>query len=204
MVKWCFCISIMIVTCVPTPPPPPYHGSILRMHSFIRSDIIRIHSSLSTTRFSKHSCDSFSGTMCAAQCIRGAFAVHSRCICGVLVVRLCYKLRCSCGPLRCDSFCSVVWYNAAEYCCPLVGWTRESGRVGSGRVTILSDFGGRVSTEDFVVFVLIISWYQNRYQSTNQSKNIYCFEPKNKWIQKYNYQWIFEYYTFGFIDFHDI
>ena len=39
-----------------------------------------------------------------------------------------------------------------------------AGRVGSGWVTILPDFGGsgRVSTLDFSVFSLIISWYLNR------------------------------------------
>ena len=43
------------------------------------------------------------------------------------------------------------------------------GRVGSGRVTILPDFGGsgRVSTLDFFSFLLIISWYLNRYESSN-------------------------------------
>ena len=37
-------------------------------------------------------------------------------------------------------------------------------RVGSGRSTILPDFGGagRVSTSDILVFLLIISWYLNR------------------------------------------
>ena len=40
-----------------------------------------------------------------------------------------------------------------------------SGRVGSGWVTILPDFGGsgRVSTSFFLFFQLIISWYLNRY-----------------------------------------
>ena len=31
---------------------------------------------------------------------------------------------------------------AMDQSCPRVGWTRGSGRVGSGRVTILPDFGG--------------------------------------------------------------
>ena len=106
---WCFCISIMIVTCVPTPSttPPPYHGSVLCMNSFIRSDIIRIHSFLPPLDF-LHSCDSFSGTMCAARCICGEFAVHLRCICGAFAVHLrgiCgafavhlwLHLRCICG-----------------------------------------------------------------------------------------------------------
>ena len=41
--------------------------------------------------------------------------------------------------------------------CLRVGWTRGSGRVGAGRVTILPDFGGsgRVSTSDFLVFYLL-------------------------------------------------
>ena len=44
-----------------------------------------------------------------------------------------------------------------------------SGRVGSGRVTILPDFGGsgRVSTSDLFSFLLIISRYLNRYESSN-------------------------------------
>ena len=48
--------------------------------------------------------------------------------------------------------------------CPRVGWTGGSGRVGSGH-----DFAGfwrvgsgRVSTSDFLVFSLIISFYLNR------------------------------------------
>ena len=47
-------------------------------------------------------------------------------------------------------------------------------RVGSGRVTILPDFvgsgrvgSGRVRTSDFLAFLLIISWYLNRYESLN-------------------------------------
>ena len=101
MVQWCFYISIMIVTCVPTPStPPPYHGSVLRMNSFIRSDIIRIHSSPSTTRFL------FRYDVCGAmhsRCICGAFAVHLRCIRGAFEVHLrCIRgafevhLRCIC------------------------------------------------------------------------------------------------------------
>ena len=66
------------------PPPISWFST---SHEFIHPfNIIRIHRSLSTTRFSKHSCDSFLGTMCAARCIRGAFAVHLRCICGTLSV----------------------------------------------------------------------------------------------------------------------
>ena len=46
-----------------------------------------------------------------------------------------------------------------------------AGRVGSGRVTILPDFGGsgRVGSGQhfgFISFLLIISWYLNRYESS--------------------------------------
>ena len=61
--------------------------------------------------------------------------------------------------------------------CPRVGWTRGSGQVGSGRVTILPDFGGsgRVSTSDFFSFSLIISWYQNRCESSNTTFGLIDF-----------------------------
>ena len=36
--------------------------------------------------------------------------------------------------------------------CPRVGWTRGSGRVGSGRVTILPDFGGSGQHFGFLIF----------------------------------------------------
>ena len=46
-----------------------------------------------------------------------------------------------------------------------------------GRVTILPDFGGsgRVSTSDFLVFLLIISWYLNRYESSNTAFGLIDF-----------------------------
>ena len=46
---------------------------------------------------------------------------------------------------------------------------RMDPRVGSGRVMTLPEFGGsgRVSTSDFLVFLLIISWCLNRYESSN-------------------------------------
>ena len=40
-------------------------------------------------------------------------------------------------------------------------------RVGSGRVTILPDFGGSGQHIGFISFLLIISWYPNRYDSSN-------------------------------------
>ena len=51
--------------------------------------------------------------------------------------------------------------------CPRFGWTRGSGRVGSGH-----DFAGfrRVGSGQhfgFFSFLLIISWYLNRYESSN-------------------------------------
>ena len=46
--------------------------------------------------------------------------------------------------------------------CPQVGWTR-----GSGRVTILPDFVGSGQHFGFISFLLIISWYMNRYESSN-------------------------------------
>ena len=71
--------------------------------------------------------------------------------------------------------------------CPRVGWTRGSGRVGSGRVGSGRVGSGRVgsgragSGHDFAEFwrvgsgqhfgfcsfLLIISWYLNRYESSN-------------------------------------
>ena len=53
----------------------------------------------------------------------------------------------------------LVWFRSGR-----VGWTR-----GSGRVTILPDFGGsgRVSTLNLLVFLLIIFWYPNQYESSN-------------------------------------
>ena len=53
-------------------------------------------------------------------------------------------------------------------------------RVGSDRVTILPDFGGsgrvesavRISTSDFL---LIISWYLNRYESSNTTFGLIDF-----------------------------
>ena len=46
--------------------------------------------------------------------------------------------------------------------CPRVGWTR-----GSGRVTILPDFGGSGQHFGFFSFLLVISWYLNRYEFSN-------------------------------------
>ena len=41
------------------------------------------------------------------------------------------------------------------------GWVR------SGRVTILPDFGGSGQHFGFISFLLITSWYMNRYESSN-------------------------------------
>ena len=53
-----------------------------------------------------------------------------------------------------------------------------SGRVGSGRVTILPDFGGsgRVgSALRIFKFLLIISWYLNRCESSNTTFELIDF-----------------------------
>ena len=125
MVEWCFCISIMIVTWLCTHPIYPatiYHGSVLRMNSFIRSDIIRIHSSpfpVQSMCGVMHSCGAFSSMhVCGAFAVHlrriyGAFAVHLRCICGAFAVHL----RCICGAfevhLRCI-YCAFVLQAAVQ------------------------------------------------------------------------------------------
>jgi hypothetical protein len=43
---------------------------------------------------------------------------------------------------------------------------RMDPQVGSGRVTILPDFGGSGQHLGFISFLLIISWYLNRYESS--------------------------------------
>ena len=43
---------------------------------------------------------------------------------------------------------------------------RMDPRVGSGRVTILPDFGGSGQPSGIFSFLLIISWYLNRYESS--------------------------------------
>ena len=55
----------------------------------------------------------------------------------------------------------------------------DGSAVGSGRVTILPDFGGsgQVSTSDFLVFLLIIFWYLNRYESSNTTFGLIDFLP---------------------------
>ena len=42
-----------------------------------------------------------------------------------------------------------------------------AGRVGSSRVTILPDFGGSGQHFGFFSFLLIMSWYPNRYEFSN-------------------------------------
>ena len=56
--------------------------------------------------------------------------------------------------------------------CPLVGWIRGSGRVGSGRVTILPDFGGsgRVGSA-LRIFEFSTDYFLVRTKSNTQ---IYC------------------------------
>ena len=59
--------------------------------------------------------------------------------------------------------------------CPRVGWTRRSGRVGSG-----PDFAGfcRVGSGQrfgFLCFSLIISWYLNRYETSNTAFGLIDF-----------------------------
>ena len=52
------------------------------------------------------------------------------------------------------------------------------GRIGSGRVTILPDFGGsgRVGSALRIFnFLLIISWYLNRYESSNTTFGLIDF-----------------------------
>ena len=44
---------------------------------------------------------------------------------------------------------------------------RMDPRVGSGRVTILPDFVGSGQHSVLLVFLRIISWYLNRYESSN-------------------------------------
>ena len=64
--------------------------------------------------------------------------------------------------------------------CPRVGWTRGSGRVGSGRVGSGHDFAGfwRVGSGQhfgFFSFLLIISWFLNRYESSNTTFGLIDF-----------------------------
>ena len=63
---------------------------------------------------------------------------------------------------RLDSWC----YQS----CPRVGWTR-----GSGRVTVLQDFGGSGQHFEFFSFLLIISWYLNRCESSNTTFGLIDF-----------------------------
>ena len=52
---------------------------------------------------------------------------------------------------------------------------RMDPRVGSGRVTILPDFGGSGQHFGFYSFLLIISWYLNRYESSNTTFGLINF-----------------------------
>ena len=54
---------------------------------------------------------------------------------------------------------------------------RMDPRVGSGRVTILPGRvgSGRVSTSDFLIFLLIISWYLHPYESLNTTFGLIIF-----------------------------
>ena len=77
--------------------------------------------------------------------------------------------------------------------CPRVGWTRGSGRVGVGSrfCRILAGSSGRVSTSDFLVFLLIISWYLNPHESLNTTFGLIDFLLyliyNNQLINKYDY-----------------
>ena len=51
--------------------------------------------------------------------------------------------------------------------CPRVGWTRGSGRVGSRFCRILAGRVGSGQHFGFFSFLLIISWYLNRCESSN-------------------------------------
>ena len=50
-----------------------------------------------------------------------------------------------------------------------------SSRVGLGRVTILPDFGGWGQHFGFLSFSLIVSWYLNRYESSNTAFGLIDF-----------------------------
>ena len=52
---------------------------------------------------------------------------------------------------------------------------RMDPRVGSGRVTILPDFGGSGQHFGFFSFLLIISWYLNRCESSNTTFGLIDF-----------------------------
>ena len=53
--------------------------------------------------------------------------------------------------------------------CPRVGWTRGSGRVGSGRVTILPDFGGSSRVGSGVFFLFFTNYFF--VPESNESSN---------------------------------
>ena len=64
--------------------------------------------------------------------------------------------------------------------CPRVGWTRGSGRVGSGRVgsRFCRILAGRVGSGQhfgFISFLLIISWHLNQYESSNTTFGLIDF-----------------------------
>ena len=55
---------------------------------------------------------------------------------------------------------------------------RMDPRVGSGRITILPDFGGRVGSGQhfgIFMFLLIIFWYLIRYESSNTTFGLIDF-----------------------------
>ena len=59
---------------------------------------------------------------------------------------------------------------------PRVGSGRVgSDRVGSGRATIFPDFAGSGQQFGFLSFLLIISWFLNRYESSNTTFRIIVF-----------------------------
>ena len=55
------------------------------------------------------------------------------------------------------------------------GWDGPAGWVRSDRVTIFPDFGGSGQHFGFFSFPLIISWYLNRYESSNNTFGLIDF-----------------------------
>ena len=59
--------------------------------------------------------------------------------------------------------------------CPRVGWTRGSGRVGSRFCRILAGRVGSGQHFGFFSFLLINSWYLNRYEFSNNTFGLIDF-----------------------------
>ena len=89
------------------------------------------------------------------------------------------------------------WYPGKEgmrQSCPRVGWTRGSGRVGSRFCRILAGRVGSGQHFGFFSFLLIISWYLNRCESSNTTLGLIDIWYNNLLIIKYNYS--IENYTY--------